>query len=117
MAKGKSAKLVQSGAHDRKTDREPVAIPATCTIGGRDAEEVLVTDLGKHGCRMHTGAVGVTKTEKLVLNLAGCAPIKGSLQWSKGGALGVRFTRPLSDKLLETLCTEQSAANVVPIRS
>ena len=118
MTRGKTAKLQNGGAHERQTgDRQQVAIPARCTIGGREAEEVLVTDLGKHGCRMHTGAVGVTKTEKLVLHLEGCAPIKGSLKWSKGGALGVRFAKPLGDKLLETLCTEQSAANVVPIRS
>ena len=117
MTRGKTAKLQNGGAHKRQTgDRQAVAIPARCTIGGRDEEEVLLTDLGKHGCRMHTGAVGVTKTEKLVLHLEGCAPIRGALKWSKGGALGVRFTRPLGDKLLESL-TEQSATNVVPIRS
>mgnify|MGYP006174768769 CR=1 FL=1 len=109
--------LHNSGAHERKTgDRQAVAIPARCTIGERAEEDVLVTDLGKHGCRMHTGAVGVTKTEKLVLRLEGSGPIRGSLKWSKGGALGVRFSRPLGEKLLETL-TEQSARNVVPIRS
>ena len=116
MTRGKPAKLQNSGAHDRASGRQPVAIQATCRIGARDEEEVLVTDLGTHGCRMHTGAVGVTKTEKLVLTLAGCAPIRGSLKWSKGGALGVRFTRPLGEKLLETLCAEQAAGNVVPIR-
>lgn len=117
MTRGKSAKLVNSGAQGRKSEREQVAITATCTIGAREAEHVLVTDLGTHGCRMHTGAVGVTKAEKLVLNLEGCAPIKGTLAWSKGGAFGVRFAKPLTDALLETLCTEQSAPNVVPIRT
>jgi hypothetical protein len=117
MTRGKSAKLVRTGAHGRKTDREPVAIPGTCTIDGRAEQQVLVTDLGTHGCRMHIGAVGVTKAQELILTLAGCDPIKGSLKWSKGGALGVRFAKPLSEALLETLCTEQSAANVVPFRS
>ncbi|WP_305096737.1 hypothetical protein [Croceibacterium aestuarii] len=117
MAKGKSAKLVQSGPRDRTAGREQVAIPGRCSIGGREEEEVLVTDLGRHGCRMHTGAVGVTRSERLVLILAGCAPIQGSLKWSKGGALGVRFSEPLGQEQLETLCAEQSAPNVVPIRS
>ena len=117
MIRGKSAKLVNGGPHERRTDREQVAIPAGCTIGERGEEQVLVTDLGTHGCRMHTAAVGVTKAEKLVLHLAGCAPIKGSLKWSKGGAFGVRFVKPLSDKVLTMLCTEASAPNVVPIRS
>lgn len=117
MTRGKSAKLVRTGAHGAKTGREPVAIPGTCTIDGRGEEPVLVTDLAANGCRMRTGAVGVTKAQEIVLHLAGCAPIKGTLKWSKGGALGVRFARPLSDKLLQTLCTEASAPNVVPIQT
>jgi hypothetical protein len=117
MTRGKRAKLVRSGPQDRTTEREPVAIPATCKIGERDDENVLVIDLGIHGCKIHTGAVGVTKTENLVLNLEGCAPIKGSLKWSKGGQLGVRFAKPLDEKLLAMLCTEQSVQNVVPLRS
>ena len=117
MTRGKRAKLVESGPQDRSTQRQRVAIPAHCTIGERDREEVLVTDLGRNGCKMHTGAVGVTKTETLVLELDGCAPIKGSLKWSKSGQLGVRFAKPLGAKKLESLCTEQSAHNVVPLRS
>ena len=116
MTRGKSAKLVNGAPHARRTEREPVAIPGGCTIGERGEEQVLVTDLGTHGCRLHTAAVGLTKAQTLVLRLAGCAPIKGTLIWSKGGALGVRFAKPLSDKRLATLCTEQSAPNVVPLR-
>lgn len=116
MVRGKRAKLVPTGPQNRTAEREAVAIPARCSIGDREEEDVLITDLGKHGCRIHTGAVGVTKSETLVLNLNGCTPIKGSLKWSKGGSLGVRFVEPLGDELLETLCTEQSAENVVPIR-
>jgi len=117
MTRGKPARLVNGGSHERKSEREPVAIAASCTIGARAPEQVLVTDLGRQGCRMHTGAVGVTKAEKLVLHLAGCAPIEGTLAWSKGGALGVRFTEPLSDRRLAKLYTEQSAPNVVPFRT
>jgi hypothetical protein len=117
MIRGKSAKLVNGGPHKRRTDREHVAIPAGCTIGERGEEQVLVTDLGTHGCRLHTGAVGLTKAQTLVLRLPGCAPIKGTLIWSKGGALGVRFAKPLSGKRLATLCSEQSAPNVVPFKT
>ena len=115
--KGKQATLARTGLRDRTPEREAVAIPARCTIGERDEEEVLLTDLGNDSCRMQTSAVGVTKTEDLVLNMAGCAPIKGSLEWSKGGAFGVRFAKPLGDELLETLRREQSAQNVVPFRN
>lgn len=117
MTRGKAARLVNSGDQKRQSGRKPVAIAGLCTIGSRAGEQVLVTDLGRHGCRLHTAAVGVTKVESLVLKLASCAPIKGTLVWSKGGALGVRFSKPLSGKVLERLCTEQSAPNVVPFRT
>jgi hypothetical protein len=117
MIRGKSAKLVNGGPQGRRSEHEQVAIPAGCTIGERGEEQVLVTDLGTHGCRLHTGAVGLTKAQTLVLRLAGCAPIEGTLIWSKGGALGVRFAKPLSDKRLAALCAEQSAPNVVPFKT
>ena len=118
MTRGKSAKLVNGGSHERAPGGEAVAIAATCSIGTREAEPVLVTDLDREGCRLHTAALGgVSKAQPLVLHLPGCAPIEGKLVWSKGGALGVSFSQPLSGKVLETLCAEQSAANVVPFRS
>lgn len=117
MTNGKSAKLVRTGPHKRKTGRKRVSISGTCTIGGRGEEQALITDLGTHGCRIQTGAVGVTKAQELILHIAGCAPIKGSLAWSKGGAFGVRFAEPLSDALLETLCNDAVSPNVVPLRT
>lgn len=112
-------RLGESGRRDRTGEREPVAIHATCRIGERDDEDVLITDLGRTGCKIHTGAVGVTKVETLVLTLDGCAPIHGSLQWIKGGMLGVHFDQPLGDALLERLCSQppEPEANVVPLRS
>lgn len=115
MTRGKSAKLVNGGSHGRASSGEAVAIAASCTIGTRDAEPVLVTDLDREGCRLHTAAVGgVSKAQALVLHLPGCAAIAGKLVWSKGGALGVRFAEPLSEALLVTLRTERSVPNVVP---
>lgn len=118
MTRGKSAKLVNGGSHERASGGEAVAIAASCIFGTREAEPVLVTDLNQQGCRLHTAAVGgVSKAQPLVLHLPGCAPIEGKLAWSKGGALGVSFSEPLSGTVLETLCAQQSAANVVPFRS
>ena len=115
MTRGKSAKLVNGGSHERAPGGEAVAIAASCSIGTREAEAVLVTDLDREGCRLHTAAVGgVSKAQPLVLHLPGCAPIEGKLVWSKGGALGVSFSEPLSGEVLETLCTERSVPNVVP---
>ena len=76
----KNARIVTSG--------EAVAIAASCTIGTRDAEPVLVTDLDREGCRLHTAAVGgVSKAQALVLHLPGCAAIAASaspIGWRRG---------------------------------
>ena len=116
MTRGKRATLRQTSARDRNNAREAVAITATCRIGDRAEEQVLVTDLNAGGCRMHTSAVGVTRAEPLVLVLPGCEPIDATLKWIKGGSLGVRFATPLGEEQVATLCTEESAANVVPLR-
>ncbi len=116
MTRGKRATLRQTSSRDRSTGREAVAIAATCAIGERAGEKVLVTDLNSGGCRMHTGAVGVTRAEPLVLTLPGCEPLPATLKWIKGGSLGVRFETPLSEEQVAKLCTEESAENVVPLR-
>lgn len=117
MKQGKRATLRQSSAQDRTTGRNAVAIPATCTIGERGAVEVLVTDLGANGCRMHNAAVGVTKAAPLVLRFAAGEPIGASLKWIKGGALGVRFDQTLSEQVLEVLLAQQADGNVVALRT
>ena len=115
MARGKHAKLQEKTARSRANPRKRVAIDGTCTIGERDKEEVLITDLGPTGCRMRTGAVGVTKSEPLLLWLGDVGPISGRLKWSKGGALGVSFDQPLSDDDLGRLCLADPPSNIVPL--
>jgi len=116
MTRGKRAQLRQTSARDRRNEREAVAIAAGCRIGERAEEAVLVTDLNTGGCRMHTGAVGVTRAEPLVLTFPGCEPVPATLKWTKGGSLGVRFDTPLGEEQVARLCAEVSAENVVPLR-
>ena len=116
MTRGKRAPLRPTSSRDRNSTREQVAIAAACSIGERAEEQVLVTDLNTGGCRMHTAAVGVLRSEPLVLTFAGCDPVRATLKWNKGGSLGVRFDTALSEEAVATLCAEQSADNVVPFR-
>ena len=119
MARGKKrAKLQEKTARSRSTPREAVAIDGTCVIGERDREPALVTDLGLSGCRVRTEVVGVTRSETLVLYLGEFGPIAGSLKWTKGGALGVRFDTPLDEGTLEALLEAgELTSNVVPLRA
>ena len=117
MAKAKRPTLQQRSASSRAGDRATVAIAGTCRVGDRPEEDVLITDLASNGCRMRAGAVGVTKTEPLVLRIGPAGPIAARLKWTKGGALGVSFDTPLDEALVEELCAGSVPAdNIVPLR-
>ena len=100
----------------RGSARGTVAIEGRCSIGGREAQDVLVTDLDQLGCRMRAAAVGVIKSEPVVLWVSQVGPIPGRLKWTKGGALGVAFNAPLGDELLAALREASQLSNVVPFR-
>ena len=94
-----------------------MAIAGTCRVGDRPEEEVLVTELSPNGCRIRAGAVGVTKTEPLVLSIGSAEPITARLKWAKGGALGVSFDTPLEDSVIEELLAASAPEdNVVPLK-
>jgi hypothetical protein len=119
MTSAKRPKLQhQKTARSRSTPRNAVVIEGACVIGEREKEPALVTDLGLQGCRVRTEAVGVTRSEELVLWLGDFGPINGTLRWSKGGELGVLFDRPLEDATLEALLEAgEPPSNVVKLRA
>jgi hypothetical protein len=117
MSSRKPAMLSRKSARPDDSARRHVAIEGRCSIGGREAQDVMVTDLDPTGCRMRANAVGVTKAEPLKLWFGATGPIDGRLKWTKGGALGVSFETPLEDELLETLYRASLLSNVIPLRS
>lgn len=108
--------LQRDSAHSRGTARPTVTLDGRCSIGGRGEQEVVVTDLHARGCRMRGAAVGVIKSEPLVLWVGDIGPVAGRLKWTKGGSLGVAFDEPLAPALLETLYQIPPPDNVVPLR-
>ena len=118
MTRGKRPKLQQQKTSRlRTTPREDVVIDGFCAIGERAKEAALVTDLGLQGCRVRTEAVGVTRSEALMLWLGEVGPITGQLKWTKGGELGVRFDCPLEEGTLEALLAAGDVSNVIPLRA
>ena len=116
MVRGKHSKL-QKTARSHVVAHNRVAIEGACAIGGRDKEAALITDLDPRGCQVRTEAVGVTRSAALVLWLGEVGPIAGTLEWSKGGALGVQFNTPLDEGTLEVLLgAGEPPSNVVPLR-
>ena len=87
-------------------------------IGEREKEDALVTDLALTGCRVRTEAIGVIRSEALVLWLGELGPISGTLKWSKGGSLGVKFDSPLDQGTLDVLLAAgEPLSNVIPLRA
>lgn len=118
MTSRKASKLQQNSARSRTSQRNAVVIEGACVIGERGKESALVTDLGLRGCRVWTEAVGVTRSEGLLLWLGEVGPIAGKLRWSKGGSLGVLFDSPLDEGTLEALLTAgEPRSNVIPLRA
>ena len=118
MTRGKSATLQANSARLRTIPRERVVIEGQCMIGERAKEDALVTDLALCGCRVRTEAIGVTRSETLVLWLGEVGPIPGTLKWSKGGSLGVKFDSPLEQGTLDALLAAgEPLSNVIPLRA
>lgn len=118
MNRGKSAKLQSKSPRSRATPRNAVVLEGACVIGERPKEVALVTDIGLGGCRVRTEAVGVTRTETLLLWLGEFGPVSGMLKWTKGGELGVLFDVPLEEATLEALLVAgEPPSNVVPLRA
>ncbi len=118
MTRRNRPKLQQTTARSRTTPRELVVIEGRCVIGERPKEMALITDLGLEGCRVRTEAVGVTRSEALQLWLGELGPVAGTLKWTKGGSLGVRFDKPLEEATLEALLAAgEPPSNVVPLRT
>ncbi|HSQ96882.1 MAG TPA: hypothetical protein VLM18_12430 [Croceibacterium sp.] len=118
MTSRKRSKLQQNTARSRTSQRNAVVIEGSCVIGERGKESALVTDLGLQGCRVRTEAVGVTRSESLVLWLGEVGPIAGKLKWTKGGSLGVLFDNPLDEGTLQALIEAgEPQSNVIPLRA
>ncbi len=118
MTSRKRSKLQQNSARSRTSQRNAVVIEGSCVIGERGKESALVTDLGLQGCRVRTEAVGVTRSEALVLWLGEVGPIAGKLKWTKGGSLGVLFDNPLDEGTLQALIEAgEPQSNVIPLRA
>ena len=98
--------------------REAVIIRGRWQVGGRPAEDVLITDLGSDGCRLRASSVGVTKLEPVQLWLDEFGPVSARLRWVKKGSLGLAFEEPLNDAVLRQLVEAPAApvpSNVVPL--
>jgi hypothetical protein len=92
-------------AHQRKRrdQRADVAIGAKCgTDAGRRAF-VAVIDLTVAGCCLFSREAPSVTGQKVILHPECLAPLKGTVQWSRGPLTGVKFDRELYPAVFEHL--------------
>jgi hypothetical protein len=116
MSGSKHARLSNRPREQRAGERTAVSLEGKCRAGEREIQDVLVLDLGQHGCRLLGVSVGVTKSDPLQLWLGEDGPFAARLKWAKRGSLGIEFDAPLAEDLLGRLAAEDSQPNVVPMR-
>lgn len=116
MTEPRRPKLIQRSEDTRGDARHAVTVSATCQVGERPVEDVLVTDLSPSGCRVRLVTIGVTRSERVQLWLGAEGPVAAKLTWVKQGSLGVAFDTPLDTAAVERLNGQTLPANVVPLR-
>jgi hypothetical protein len=116
MAGSKHVRLSNRPERERVDARTAVSLSGRCRAGDREVRDVLVMDLGPHGCRLLGLSVGVTKSDPLELWLAEEGPFAARLKWVKRGSLGVEFDTPLEADVVERLANADPAPNVLPMR-
>jgi hypothetical protein len=110
------SKLSVSRQDLRPEGRRALNIPARCQIGAREMEDVSITAIDSEQCSVWTVALGVTKSEPVVLYLDGEEPIAGQIQWIRHGSLGVAFHAPLGEAVVERLRMLEAPTNVIALR-
>src|SRR5437870_2857948 len=115
MTAPKRPKLFERGESSRDGARQPVRIPASCQVGDRAAEDVIVTDISEGGCKLRLVSIGVTKSEPVMLQFGDEPPISGRLKWVKQASLGIAFDRAVADDQLARIM-QLIPDNVVPLR-
>ena len=116
MAGSKHARLSNRPGLQRAGERNAVSLDGKCRAGEREIQDVLVLDLGLHGCRVLGLSVGVTKSDPLQIWLGDAGPFAARLKWAKRGSLGIEFDESLDAQLLERLASVEPERNVVPLR-
>lgn len=116
MASFKRSRLSFGGEGARAERRQSLRIPAQCQVGDRPPEDVSITAIDREGCSLWPVAVGVTKSQPVTLYLKGEAPVAGELRWIRQGSLGVAFTAPLDEAVVERLRVIEAPSNVITLR-
>ena len=90
------------GEDERQMMRIPVAWTATISADKFDAQSVRISDCTSRGCRVET-ELAVTVGTFVHVTIPRFAAVPGWVAWSSPQAIGIDFSHPLPNRVLEVI--------------
>ncbi|WP_374282121.1 PilZ domain-containing protein [Novosphingobium sp.] len=87
----------------RRSNRLQLILPARCRSRSGFADEVVISDLSEHGCRIDSLGLILHVGDLVVVRPAGIEGLTGVIRWIKGHSAGIEFDRPLYPPVVEHL--------------
>ena len=90
----------------RRSERLPVVILARCRTRSGFADQVVIHDLLREGCRIESLAITVHAGDPVVVTSAMLEGQCGTVRWVSGNSAGIEFAAPLYGPVVEHLYRE-----------
>ncbi|NOW46784.1 hypothetical protein FHW96_002948 [Novosphingobium sp. SG751A] len=95
---------MRSRQTNRQAIRRPLTMSARCRLMSGLQDNVTVSDLSTHGCRIATRTLSLAVGTRVMLKLDGLEAISCTVRWVESGQCGLQFERPIYEPVVEHLC-------------
>ena len=90
----------------RREERFPVVIPARCRSRSGFADQLVIHDISREGCRVESLAITVHVGDPVVVTPTMLEGLCGTVRWVIGNSAGIEFATPLYGPVVEHLYRE-----------
>ena len=87
----------------RRSNRLQLVLPARCRSRSGFVDQVVISDLSEHGCRIDSMGLIMRVGDMVVVRPEGIEGLTGVIRWIKGHSAGIEFDRPLYAPVVEHL--------------
>ena len=90
----------------RSSERLPVVILARCRTRSGFADQLVIRDISREGCRVESLAITVHAGDPVVVTPSMLEGLCGTVRWVEGNSAGIEFATPLYGPVVEHLYRE-----------
>lgn len=101
----------------RRAERRPVEMPASCRTQSGLRDEGLISDISPQGCRLAARTLAMRVGLRVVIRPPGLEGIPGIVRWFDGHYAGVEFDAPLYEPVVDHLSQLHAANTPVHVSS